>query len=102
MVTVRSRMPGSDAMGTCSPSKTMCSYTSSLTTSRSRSTARLAMTASSARLSTMPVGLCGELSRISRVRLVTASRSASRSGRNSGGRRVTGTRVAPAIAMLAA
>ena len=34
--------------------------------------------------------------------LVTASRSASMSGRNSGGRSVTGTRVAQAMAMLAA
>ena len=33
----------------------------------------------------MPVGLCGEFSRISRVRLVTAARSSSRSGRNVGG-----------------
>ena len=76
----------------CSPSKTRCSYTSSVTTSRSRSTASSAIAASSSRVSTVPVGLCGVLSRISRVRSVTASRSSSRSRRKapSCGRRVTG------------
>ena len=53
-------------------------------------------------MNTTPVGLCGVLSRMSLVRLVMAARSASRSGRKSGGRRVTGTRVAPAMAMQAA
>ena len=43
-----------------------------------------ATSASSSRVKTMPVGLCGELSRISRVRGVTAARSASRSGRRAG------------------
>ena len=58
--------------------------------------------ASSARVKTDPVGLCGELSRISRVRAVMAARSASRSGLKSGGRSVTGTRTPPAMAMQAA
>ncbi len=80
----------------------MCSYTSSVTTIRSRSTASSAIAVSSGRDSTIPVGLCGELSSSSRVRPVTASRSASRSGRNDGGRSVTGTLVAPASAMQAA
>ena len=38
-----SRMPGSVAIGTCSPSYTRCSYTSSVTTSRSCSCASSAM-----------------------------------------------------------
>ena len=50
----------------------------------------------------MPVGLCGEFTSSSRVRGVIAARSASRSGRNDGGRSVTGTRVPPAMAMQAA
>lgn len=104
MVTVRSRIPGNDAMGRCSPSKTRCSYTSSVTTSRSRSTASAATAASSSRVRTVPVGLCGVLRRISRVRGVTASRSSSRSRwyAPSRGRSVTGTRVPPARAMEAA
>ena len=55
----------------------------------------------SARVSTMPVGLCGLLSSSSLVLLVMSDSSRARSGRNPGGRRVSGTRVAPAIAMLA-
>ena len=102
IVTVRSRMPGRVAIGMCSPSKTRCSYTSSDTTSRSCSQARAAIPASSARVNTAPVGLCGVFSSSSRVRGVMAARSASRSGRNPGGRRVTGTRVAPAMATQAA
>ncbi|CAM5663122.1 hypothetical protein SFUMM280S_08318 [Streptomyces fumanus] len=105
IVTVRSRIPGKLASGTCSaPSKTRCSYTSSVTTSRSRSTASSATAASSARVRTVPVGLCGVLISSSRVRSVTASRSSSRSRRKapSCGRRVTGTRVPPAIATQAA
>ena len=43
-----------------------------------------ATSASSSRVKTTPVGLCGELIRISRVRGVTAARSAPRSGRRSG------------------
>ena len=69
---------------------------------RSRSTAISAMAASSSRVKTAPVGLCGVLSRMSLVRLVTAWASRSRSGRKYGGRSVTGTRVPPASAMLAA
>ena len=80
----------------------MCSYTSSWITSRSRSQASSAIAVSSARVNTDPVGLCGEFTRISRVRGVTAARSASRSGRKPGARRVTGTRWPPASAMHAA
>ncbi len=79
MVTVRSRMPGKPARGRWEPSKTRCSYTSSVTTSRSRSTARAAMAVSSSAVRTVPVGLCGVFSRSSRVRGVTAARSSSRS-----------------------
>ena len=40
IVSVRSAMPGSVAIGTCGrPSKTMCSYTSSVTTTASNSAA---------------------------------------------------------------
>ena len=60
------------------------------------------MAVSSARVNTEPVGLCGEFSRISRVRLVIAARSSSRSGRKPGARSVTGTRTPPAMAMHAA
>jgi hypothetical protein len=100
--TVRSGMPGRVAIGTCSPVYTRCSYTSSVTTSRSRVTAIRAMAVISSRVNTAPVGLCGELSRMARVRGVTAARSASRSGRKPGGRSVTGTRTPPAMAIEAA
>lgn len=104
MVTVRSRMPGRPARGMWAPSKTRCSYTSSVTTSRSRSTASSAIAASSAAVRTVPVGLCGVFSSRRRVRGVTAARSSSRSRAKAPacGRRVTGTRTAPAIAMQAA
>ena len=49
------------------------------------------MAASSSRVNTEPVGLCGLLSRMSRVRGVMAWASSSRSGRKPGGRSVTGT-----------
>ena len=48
IVTVRSAMPGRVAIGTCRPSKTRCSYTSSVTTSRSCSQASAAIFVSSA------------------------------------------------------
>ena len=68
MVTVRPRIPGKVASGTCSASsKTRCSYTSSVTTSRSRSTASSAIAVSSSRVRTVPVGLCGVLISSSRV-----------------------------------
>ena len=73
-----------------------------MTTSRSREQASSATAASSAGVSTAPVGLCGVFSRMSLVRGVTAAASASRSGRNAGGRSVTGTLIPPAIAMQAA
>ncbi len=55
----------------------------------------------SARVSTMPVGLCGLLSMSSLVLLVISDSSWARSGRNPGAVRVSGTRVPPAIAMFA-
>ena len=61
-----------------------------------------AIVASSSRVNTVPVGLCGVLSRMSLVRSVIARASSPRSGRKSGGRSVTGTRTPPAMAMLAA
>ena len=68
-------MPGSVASGTCSPSNTRCSYTSSVTTSRSCSMHELGDRRRARRVrSTLPVGLCGELSRISFVRGVIAAR----------------------------
>jgi len=54
------------------------------------------------RVNTAPVGLCGEFSRMAPVRGLTAARSAPMSGRNRGGRSVTGTRTPPAIAIDAA
>ena len=55
----------------------------------------------SARVRTMPVGLCGLLSSSSRVLPLIMLSSLSRSGRKPGGSSVSGTRTAPAIAMLA-
>ena len=80
IATVRSRMPGRPASGRCVlPSKSKCSYTSSVTTMRSRSTARSAMSWSSVPSKTFPVGLCGVLSKISLVRGVIAWRNSSAS-----------------------
>ena len=61
----------------------------------------LAIASVSAAVRTMPVGLCGLLSSSSRVLLVIALSSLARSGRKFGGVRVSGTRVAPAIAIIA-
>ena len=58
---MRSRIPGSVAIGTWAPSKTMCSYTSSVTTRRSCFTQTAAIAASSSRVKTRPDGLPGEL-----------------------------------------
>ena len=55
----------------------------------------------SARVSTMPVGLCGLFSSSSLVLLVMRIPAGPGRGGSPGGRRVSGTRVAPAIAMLA-
>ena len=71
---VRSRMPGRVAIGTCRrPSKTRCSYTSSAMTTRSFRSATSAITESSSDVNTLPVGLCGVLSRIALVLLVIAA-----------------------------
>ena len=99
-VTVRSAIPSRLATGMCrTPSKTRCSYTSSDTTIRSFLVATSATACSSSRVKTVPVGLCGELSRIIRVRGVTARRRSSSSKPKRpllSGRSVTGERTAPA------
>ena len=90
---MRSAIPSYVASGRCAaPSNTRCSYTSSVITTRSCSTATAATARSSSSVSTVPVGLCGELISSTVVRSVTAARSASRSSRKSGARSVTGTR----------
>jgi hypothetical protein len=68
---------------------------------RSCSTHTRATPSSSARVSTRPVGLCGELSTSIRAPGAAAA-SASRSSAKSGGRVVTSRRVAPASAIVAA
>jgi hypothetical protein len=105
---MRSRMPGTVAREACrAPVKTRCSYTSSASTSSSCSIARAARTPSSARVKTLPVGLCGVLSSSSRARGVTAARSSAASKvhgplPSAGGRRGTGRATPPAIAIPAA
>ena len=104
---VRSRMPGSVAGETCRPpSKTRCSYTSSVTTSRSCATDTSAKRASSSGVRTVPVGLCGVLSSSSRVRGVTAARTSAGSNvhrptPSAGGCSGTGRTTPPAIATAA-
>ena len=67
-------MPGRVATGTCSaPSKTRCSYTSSVTTQASCSRASAHTRSSSSRVKTLPVGLWGVLSSTSRVRSENAA-----------------------------
>src|SRR5579871_6813803 len=68
IVIVRSRIPGSVAIGMCSPEKMMYSYGSSVITMRSFSMHTLAIASSSLRENTCPVGLCGELSTSARAR----------------------------------
>ena len=53
----------------------------------------------SARVRTMPVGLCGLLSSSSRVLPVISALELVQVGAEAGGRSVSGTRTAPAIAM---
>ena len=72
---MRSAMPGKPASGRWVPSNTRCSYTSSVTTRRSRSMASSAIAASSASVNTLPVGLCGVFRRSRRVRGVIAAAS---------------------------
>ena len=102
---VRSRIPGSVASGTCGAAasgKTRCSYTSSVTAYASCSRQSSATSASSSRVNTLPVGLCGEFSSTSRVRGPNAARSSagSKAYRPSApGRSVTGRRTAPASAI---
>ena len=101
IVTVRSRMPGSVASGMCSrPSKTRCSYTSSVMARRSCSIAQRGDVLELGAMNTLPVGLCGVLSRIARVRGVIAARELVRVERPVAacGRSVTTRRRAPASA----
>ncbi len=101
--TVRSRMPGKVASGTCRlSSKTRCSYTSSQITSTSCRTASSAIRASSRSDSTVPVGLCGELISSTLVRGLKAASSSARSRAKSGPNRPTPTRRPPASSMEAA
>lgn len=108
MRSVRSRIPGRVARGTCGAAasgKTRCSYTSSVTAYASCSWQSSATRASSSGVKTLPVGLCGEFSSTSRVRGPNAARSAAGSKAyrpSSPGRSVTGRRTAPASAMEAA
>ena len=97
-VTVRSAMPSSVARQMCSPWKTSRSYTSSVRAITSCLRHRAAIRSSSARLKTLPVGLCGVLTRMTRVRSEKARRSWASSRAKSGGRRVTNRGTAPAMA----
>ena len=98
---VRSRMPGSVAIGTCAPSYTRCSYTSSVMQRTSCSRQSSARNASSSGVKTLPVGLCGELIRIARVAFVKHPRTSSRSSAQSGPRSAATLGTAPAIRTLA-
>ena len=101
--TVRSRIPGKPASGRCSASsKARCSYTSSQTTSTSWAMASRAISARSARSSTTPVGLWGELITSALVRPLNAAASSSWSSRKSGPNRPTPTRTPPASSIEAA
>jgi len=105
MVTVLSRIPGSVAIGMCScPSKVRCSYTSSAITVIAWRRACSAIMSSSARLNTLPVGLCGVLSKIALVRGLIASAKAAGSNDQPDSPRcsVTVRRVAPPRATQAA
>ena len=68
---VRSAMPGSVAIETCSPSYTIAAVDLVGQDQMSCSRATSAMRSRSSRVSTPPVGLCGELKMISFVRGVT-------------------------------
>ena len=85
MVMVRSRSPGSDAGLTClRPSKTKCSYTSSVKMNRSRSRAIAPSASSSTRVNTFPEGFPGVFTTIARVRVVRAISSSPSGSANSG------------------
>ena len=108
MRTVRSRMPGRVASGTCrlaASVKTRCSYTSSVTAYASYSWHSWAISRSSSAVNTLPVGLCGELSSTTLVRGPNAARRSSGSNwyrPSAAGRSVTSRRVAPESAIEAA
>src|SRR6266568_5118579 len=71
-VTVRSRMPGRLARGTCDGSNTTCSYTSSVMARRSCFWQTRAIASSSPGEKTLPLGLFGEFGKTARVRGETA------------------------------
>ncbi len=103
IVSVRSGMPGVLAKGMCScGANARCSYTSSLMTTASWRAASSAIVAHSAAVKTLPVGLCGVLSRTSAVRSLNAAARASSSSAKSGKRSGTVRRTPPARAMSAA
>ena len=97
-VTVRSRIPGSVAIESGRSPYQISSYTSSASTRQSAARATRATASSSARSSTRPVGLCGVLMTIIRVRGPTARASASTGNRKSGADRRTVRTVPPASA----
>ena len=99
---VRSRAPGSVAIGVCGTSNVRCSYTSSVTMIASWRSASRTIRASVSVSSTAPVGLCGEFTRMIRVRSPTAASSSSGSGRQSGKRSGTVRCTPPARAISAA
>jgi predicted amidohydrolase len=90
------------AIGTWAPSKTRCSYTSSVTMRASWRSASRTISARTSAEKTAPVGLCGSFTRMIRVRSVTAAargrgRAGSRASRSG-----TVTSRAPASATAAA
>src|SRR5262245_30186446 len=87
-VTVRSLMPGSDAIEMCEPLNTSRSYTSSENAIVSCSLHNAAINSSSSRVNTLPVGLCGELMRIARGLDANAARKSASGTAKSGGRNV--------------
>jgi hypothetical protein len=77
--TVRSRAPRRVAIGTCGSLNVRCSYTSSVTMSASFAVASSTMRWSVSRGKTDPVGLCGSLTRMRRVRSAQRVRAGSTS-----------------------
>ncbi len=72
-------------MGMCGSPNVRCSYTSSVTMRASCRWASSTMSSSVCRSSTVPVGLCGSLTMMSRVRSVTAPRRVVVVGPEAGG-----------------
>ena len=78
----------------------MCSYTSSLITKTSVGASRSCSCCISARVQTVPLGLCGVLIMIARVRGESAAAILAKSGRKVPGTSGTRTTVPPASSML--